>query len=291
MNLLKLHQNYYTPRLFQISKTSLHPHTLSRRTHFISLSPDPKTDISWRYTNSKRPKASTAQRRTWSSIAEQSSEEGDGYEYLAKDGEVFQKTLRLVETAMFASVSGLAYLLSNSLAVENYFGCFFALPIVISSLRWGVAAGRKTMVATVVLLFVLSGPVKAINYMLMHGLLGLTMGSLWRLRANWMQSIFLCALARAIGAIGYVLLSSFLIRENILQLITINIHASLSYVLTSIGSNSIPTMDFIYTIFGTLLLINSAFFALLLHILYAIFFAKFGMKASLRLPKWVEAAI
>ncbi|VFQ95348.1 unnamed protein product [Cuscuta campestris] len=192
--LLKLHLNYYPPRLFQLSKTGLHPHTLSRQTHFISPSHDPKTDISWGYTNSKRPKASTVQRPAWSSVAEQRPEEGDGYEYLAKDGEVFQKTLRLVETAMFASVSGLAYLLSNSLAVENYFGCFFALPIVISSLRWGVAAGRKTMVATVVLLFVLSGPVKAINYMLMHGLLGLTMGSLWRLRANWTQSIFLCAL-------------------------------------------------------------------------------------------------
>lgn len=29
---------------------------------------------------------------------------------------------------------------------QNYFGCFFALPIVVSSIRWGVAAGRKTMV-------------------------------------------------------------------------------------------------------------------------------------------------
>jgi len=31
---------------------------------------------------------------------------------------------------------------------QNYFGCVFALPIVISSMRWGVAAGRKTMVCT-----------------------------------------------------------------------------------------------------------------------------------------------
>uniref|UniRef100_A0A453NEA3 Uncharacterized protein n=1 Tax=Aegilops tauschii subsp. strangulata TaxID=200361 RepID=A0A453NEA3_AEGTS len=33
----------------------------------------------------------------------------------------------------------------NSLAIENYFSCFFPLPIVISSLRWGLEAGRKTM--------------------------------------------------------------------------------------------------------------------------------------------------
>uniref|UniRef100_A0A453NEA2 Uncharacterized protein n=1 Tax=Aegilops tauschii subsp. strangulata TaxID=200361 RepID=A0A453NEA2_AEGTS len=80
--------------------------------------------------------------------------------------EALTKTRRLVECAMFASVAGLAYFLSNSLAIEqNYFSCFFPLPIVISSLRWGLEAGRKTMVATVLLLFTLSGPVKALTYL------------------------------------------------------------------------------------------------------------------------------
>nr|GMD28554.1 uncharacterized protein LOC109146756 [Ipomoea batatas] len=294
MNLLKLQNHHHLTKPSRVSRTALPSLSSSFCPHrFPSLSSASPISLSCDFADSRNGhiRASTTQTPTWSSKEEESSEDSERYEYLAKDGEVFQNTLRLVETAMFAAVSGLAYLLSNSLAIENYFGCFFALPIVISSIRWGVVAGRKTMVATVVLLFVLSGPVKAVNYMLMHGLLGFTMGSLWRLRASWTRSIFLCALARAIGAIGYVLLTSFLIGENILQLITINIHASLSYVLTSMGSNSIPTMNVIYTIFGTLLLINSAFFVLLLHILYAIFFAKFRMKASLRLPKWVDVAI
>ncbi|TXG56747.1 hypothetical protein EZV62_018060 [Acer yangbiense] len=68
------------------------------------------------------------------------------FEDLAPDGVVYLKTLRLVECSMFAAVTGLVYFLSNSLSIENYFGCFFSLPIVISSMRWGVAAGRKTMV-------------------------------------------------------------------------------------------------------------------------------------------------
>lgn len=41
-----------------------------------------------------------------------------GSEDLGEESQVFKKTLRLVECAMFASVSGLAYFLSNSLAVE-----------------------------------------------------------------------------------------------------------------------------------------------------------------------------
>ncbi|KAF8088751.1 hypothetical protein N665_0530s0007 [Sinapis alba] len=214
---------------------------------------------------------------------EEEAEEGDEV--------VYQKTLRLVECAMFAAVTGLVYFLSNSLAIENYFGCFFALPIVISSIRWNIAGGRKTMVATVMLLFILSGPVKALTYFLMHGLLGLAIGSLWRMKASWRLSIFCCTMVRALGLIGYVLTSSFLIRENILAVITINIHASLSYVFTAMGLNLMPSMSLIYMIFGTVLLLNSGFFVLLLHILYSIFLTRLGMKSSLRLPAWLDKAI
>ncbi|XP_062111247.1 uncharacterized protein LOC133822821 isoform X2 [Humulus lupulus] len=113
---------------------------------------------------------------------------------LSSRGMVYQKTLALVECSMFAALTGLVYFLSNSLAIENYFGCFFSLPIVISSMRWGIPAGRKTMVATTMLLLVLSGPVKALTYLLKHGLVGLTMGALWRSGADWKLSIFLCTI-------------------------------------------------------------------------------------------------
>ncbi|MCD9560877.1 hypothetical protein HAX54_019698 [Datura stramonium] len=298
MNLLKLHHqhNHYHSKFSSISGNSS-PHSSFSAPRFIFFPTHKPTffpltlHCSLETFKQKNVRASTAKTQIWSDKEEENSEDSAEYEYLAPDGVVYKKTLRLVEGAMFAAVSGLAYLLSNSLAVENYFGCFFALPIVVSSMRWGVAAGRKTMVATVVLLFVLSGPVKALNYMLMHGLLGFTMGSLWRLRTSWGASIFLCAFARAVGALGYVILSSFLIGENILALITINIHASLSYILTSLGSPIVPSMNFIYTLFGTLLLINCAFFVSLLHLLYAIFLTKFGMKANLKLPRWLAIAI
>uniref|UniRef100_A0A453NEJ3 DUF2232 domain-containing protein n=2 Tax=Aegilops tauschii subsp. strangulata TaxID=200361 RepID=A0A453NEJ3_AEGTS len=204
--------------------------------------------------------------------------------------EALTKTRRLVECAMFASVAGLAYFLSNSLAIENYFSCFFPLPIVISSLRWGLEAGRKTMVATVLLLFTLSGPVKALTYLLMHGVVGLSMGTMWRLETNWIVSIIICAIIRAVGACGYVLVTSFLIRENIFQLITVNIHASLTYILAAAGVNTIPSMDAIYVIFGTLVLLNSGFFVFILHIIYTIFLTKLGIKPSLRLPRWLGKA-
>lgn len=210
---------------------------------------------------------------------------------LSPEGEVYQKTLQLVECSMFAALTGLVYFLSNALAIENYFSCFFSLPIVISSMRWGIDAGRKTMVATTILLFVLSGPVKALTYLLKHGIVGYTMGTLWRLETSWSLSVFLCAIVRSIGAVGFVLISSFLIRENILALITINIHASLTFVLTAAGVNSIPSMNFIYTLFGILVLLNGGCFMFLLHMLYSVFLTRMGMKSSLKLPRWLKKAI
>ncbi|KAK3015403.1 hypothetical protein RJ639_007475 [Escallonia herrerae] len=336
MNILKLHH----PSLFPYYQTTLpralltHPHFLSPHTHkpHLPLSSNSRLSLCKPYCIELRHvKATGIEAHSWSN----EEEENLGSEDLTPGGEVYKKTLRLVECSMFAALGGLAYILSSSLSIENYFGCFFALPIVFSSMRWGIVAGRKTMVATATLLLVLSGPIKALTYLLLHGLLGLTMGSLWRLkmlllqnivvrkmisyteswvgfiRCRWAELNFVscivlmgndfgnadggvegaAVLVRAMGATGYVLIYSFLIRENILALITINIHTSLTYVITSLGLYTIPSMNTIYAIFGTLLLLNCGFFAFLLHLLYAVFFTRLGMKGSLRLPGWLEKAI
>ncbi|KAI4967593.1 hypothetical protein ZWY2020_020574 [Hordeum vulgare] len=203
--------------------------------------------------------------------------------------EALTKTRRLVECAMFASVAGLAYFLSNS-SPSRITSAFFSIANTHLLIKMGIRSRRKTMVATVLLLFTLSGPVKALTYLLMHGVVGLSMGTMWRLETNWIASIIICAIIRAVGACGYVLVTSFLIRENIFQLITVNIHASLTYILAAAGVNTIPSMDAIYVIFGTLVLLNSGFFVFILHIIYTIFLTKLGIKPSLRLPRWLGKA-
>ncbi|KDP29323.1 hypothetical protein JCGZ_18244 [Jatropha curcas] len=298
MNLHIIHQ--YQPLFFHISPVAP-PHDISSGlkspfTKFTSLSSSNILPISTFGPASFKISCVSKAEASFFNRKKQKREDDDAinateFEDLAQDGVVYQNTLRLVECSMFAAVTGLVYFLSNSLSIENYFGCFFSLPIVISSMRWGVAAGRKTMVATAMLLFVLSGPLKALTYLLTHGILGFTMASLWRLRADWGLSIFLCTIARSIGAMGYLFTSSFLIRENILTLITINIHASLTLIFTAIGVNVIPSMEVIYAIFGILVLLNSGFFVFLLHLLYSVFLTRLGMKDSLRLPRWLEKAL
>ncbi|KAG8366521.1 hypothetical protein BUALT_Bualt17G0088600 [Buddleja alternifolia] len=294
MNLLKLDLHLHLHhRRRRRNELKLRPQSrflyFPSRQQIHKLSPSFATPL---YTLTKYDRVSKLNAATPFSIVNNEEKEIEEFEeYLAEDGEVYQKTLRLVECAMFAAVSGLAFLLSNSLAIEKYFACFFALPIVMSTMRWGVAAGRKTMVATTVLLFVLSGPVKAITYLLLHGLLGFAMGTFWRSKTSWSASVFFCSVVRATGALANVVIASYLIGENILALITINVHALVTYILSSIGIIAVPSMNFIYFIFGFLLLLNCGLFVFLLHLLYAVFFTRLGMKTSLRLPKWLEAAI
>lgn len=86
---------------------------------------------------------------------------------------------------------------------------------------------------------------------------------------------------RALGSVGYVLITSFLIRENIFALvihspssdislmqyqdssciflwdpfclqITINIHASLTFIFTAAGIYTVPSMEAIYALFSIL---------------------------------------
>ncbi|KAJ9140649.1 hypothetical protein P3X46_031268 [Hevea brasiliensis] len=199
MNPLKVYQWHCQPQFFRIS----------RNTPLLSISPGlkfplktftPPSFFNLLLLSSFRPslKISCVSRAETSFFDNKQEDDSANrlskLEDLAQNGVVYQNTLRLVECSMFAAVTGLVYFLSNSLSIENYFGCFFSLPIVISSMRWGVAAGRKTVVATAMLLLVLSGPLKALTYLLTHGILGFTMGSMWRLGADWSLSIFLCTI-------------------------------------------------------------------------------------------------
>ncbi|KVH96318.1 hypothetical protein Ccrd_001595 [Cynara cardunculus var. scolymus] len=244
MNILKIHAYRLQPPISHLSHptspATYHNFMLSHVSSTSILSSRPRYPIS--KTNAR---VSEIGAPLWMQKDDQEEDTGSS-EDLTMNGEAYQKTLRLVECAMFAALGGLAYILSSSLAIENYFGCFFALPIVFSSMRWDIVAGRKTMVATATLLLVLAGPIKAITYLVSES-------NAW---FSWSHH-GLFVEVRAAGAMGYVVMYSFLIRENILAL----------------------------------LLLNCCFFVFLLHLLYALFFTRLGMKASLRLPKWFAKAI
>ncbi|KAL5974456.1 hypothetical protein ACLOJK_031121 [Asimina triloba] len=141
---------------------------LAKRDAFFSTAPSSHHSFSLRSFGLRNPRV-YADGTQMGRILEEGEATGEFEGDLAVDGAVFQSTLRLVECSMFAAVAGLAYFLSNSLAIESYFGCFFSLPIVISSMRWGVAGGRKTMLLSVFGVISLGGYCNAIAYIVWSG--------------------------------------------------------------------------------------------------------------------------
>lgn len=62
---------------------------------------------------------------------------------------------------------------------------------------------------------VLMGPVRATTYLLVYGVLSLSLAVCWALRLPWVVSIPLGALARIGGYLAYIALSSWVTNENL----------------------------------------------------------------------------
>lgn len=129
--MLKLQQHHYHPPL----------HSPPFSPHYLSISKLPiKLSLPYKYNAFSSSissssfklesfKVSNVVPSFWGNEEEEESldDTASGFlDDLAPDSLVYQKTLRLVECSMFAAVSGLTYLLSNSLAIEVrvFFVCY-----------------------------------------------------------------------------------------------------------------------------------------------------------------------
>lgn len=144
----------------------------------------------------------------------------------ATDGPTYslEETRALVETAMLAAVSGLAFLLSTLLKLDTSLGYFLPLPVVIAACRSGPAAGWGTMTATAFLLLVLLGPLRAVTYVLMHGMTAAALGSMWVWKWPWLASVAVGSASRMAGQMGYLVLSSATMNENLFAVMVANVH-------------------------------------------------------------------
>ncbi|GBG74261.1 hypothetical protein CBR_g18672 [Chara braunii] len=215
---------------------------------------------------------------------------GEVADVLQKSEEL-ARTRQLVETAMLAATAGLAFFITNLLRLEGYIGCFLPLPPVIAALRWNAAAGRKTMVATLLLLFLIGGPLKAVSYVLLHGMLGMVMGGLWSWHVSWTSSLLLCTFVRMLGLILSVAMSSWFIKENLLALLINQAHASLGQLCVFLGINASPSVSLIIMAVCALVFLNCIVFVFLLHVLYAVILHRLGIPSAIEAPGWIKRSL
>ncbi|GIL91598.1 hypothetical protein Vretimale_9635 [Volvox reticuliferus] len=187
-----------------------------------------------------------------------------------------EDTRVLVETAMLAAVSGLAYLLSTILKLENGLGYFLPLPVVLAALRSGGGAGWRTMTATCFLLVVLLGPLRAMSYFFLHGLLAATLGSLWSARGGFWVGVMAGALVRMFGQLSYLVMSSVTMNENMFALLLSNVYNMLDQVSAALGLTGAPSPLAVNCTIFSLLLINGLTYCFLVHVVYRVVLGAMG---------------
>ena len=82
---------------------------------------------------------------------------------------------------------------------------------------------------------VLLGPVRAVSYFFMHGLLAVFLGALWHWKAHWSISLATGTIIRLIGTLGYFFVTSWTLNEDLFSLLLANVYSLLvklsSYLL------------------------------------------------------------
>eukprot|EP00887_Chlorella_sp_A99_P004655 scaffold4.g4655.t1 len=165
--------------------------------------------------------------------------------------------------------------------LESYLAYVLPLPVVVAALRSGAGPALKTVTTAFLLLFILTGPVRAATYLLVYGLLSLALGAAWAWRASWALSIPAAALV-----------SSWALGENLAALMVANAHALLDQLSASLGTSGAPSPAAVVVTLASLLFVHSLFYVSLLHVLYAILLAGLGLDMGYeRLPGFVRRMV
>jgi hypothetical protein len=190
----------------------------------------------------------------------------------------------LVETSMLAAVAGLSYTFATLLKLEGYLSYVLPLPIVLASVRSGIRSSFNCVIVVFLLLFVLMGPVRAVTYVLVYGLLSLSLGASFRSSLPWVVSVPLGACARIAGQWLYIMVTSWVTNENLLELLITNAHTLLDNMSSWMGSSGSASFSGVTITLVSMLVVNALFYVFMMHVLYTIILGGMGYKVR-PLPK------
>jgi len=196
-----------------------------------------------------------------------------------------------VECATLASLAGLAFHVSSVFRFDAYLGALFPLPVVIASARMGTRGAMRTLVVATLLLATISGPLRAMNYLCLHGALAYALGGMWTCEASWWATIPASALVRTLGILTSLGVSSLVLRENVMRLLVTQMYSMIDQFAAGVGATFAPTMTWIWATALFFILINSFSYTLILHMVYAIVLNAVTGKNFVNAPRRVCRAL
>lgn len=198
--------------------------------------------------------------------------------------------LVLVETAFLASTASLIWLVNFYFPLGPVLRIFFPVPIALVYLRWGSRAAWMSALVSGLLLSVLMGPPRSIQFLIPFGLLGVLLGACWRRRTNWAVSIFLGALLGSIGFFFRFWLLSILLGEDLWVYGITQVTNFLDWLFLKLGLLIEPSIFLINVIAIATVFLSNLIYLFVVHIASWLLLQRLGSPIP-QPPHWVQVIL
>ena len=198
--------------------------------------------------------------------------------------------LVMVETAFLASTTALIWLISTYIPTGPLMRMFFPLPVALSTMRWGKRAGWMTAVVAGLLLSVLMGPPRSIQFFMPYGILGVFLGRCWKAQKRWSISMGFGILISGTGLLFQIALLSLLLGTNVWLYLNQQVTGILDWFFVKFNLLIEPSLVTVQFFAVGLILFNSLLYCLLVHLVASLLFERLNYPLP-DPPKWLEALL
>jgi uncharacterized protein YybS (DUF2232 family) len=198
--------------------------------------------------------------------------------------------LAMVETAFLASTTAMLFLINTYFPIGPFLRMLYPIPIALAYLRWGGRASWMAMIVTTLLLSVLMGPIRSLQYMIPHGLVGILLGYLWRRKLPWAVSLPLSTVLGIFGTAFQLLFLSLLVSENLWTYSTVQMTGIVSWLMQLFGSLDQPELWLIQALAVGGIVFSNLMYQLLVHVVAWILLDRLGNPIPSP-PKWLESLL
>jgi len=173
--------------------------------------------------------------------------------------------LVVVETAFLASATAIIFLINFYFPLP-FVRLLYPLPTVLVYWRWGARSAWVAVVVTSLLLTILMGPTRSLQYLVPHGLQGVLLGYLWRRGVSWFISVPLGTMLGSLGTAFQLVLISVLLGENVWLYSIIQASSFLNWLLPQWGVLDQPDLLAIQALAIAGIIGSNFIYLLLVHI-------------------------
>ncbi len=198
--------------------------------------------------------------------------------------------LPIVETAFMASTTAMLFLINYYFPVGPLFRMFFPTPIALIFLRWGYRSAWKCVLVTVLLLTLLMGPTRSIQFMIPHAFVGIFLGYAWKRGMSWSFTLPIGSVINTLGVFFQAALVSVLVQENIWLYFVVQFTQLLTSLFQFLGIFTPPSLWLVQGFATVSIFCGNFFYQCLIHVGAWLLLDRLGIAIPAP-PSWLESLL